>query len=173
MNLLGKFVFFLVISKLFNFCFSFFSLKFSITRSICNINSLLVSSINEIVESAPGRGGGGGRGGGSSGKSNSSTGGKRSGYYLHGGLYTVSRTVKETPVKTPVYRGIGAWGIIGIVLAVLVTIYRFILYQLFKLNNFTFSYRDCVLESIMPCISVTYIKEQTIIPQIWLLKLLT
>nr|CAH0104948.1 unnamed protein product [Daphnia galeata] len=79
MNLLGKFVFFLVI----------------------------ISSINEIVESAPGRGGGGGRGGGSSGKSNSSTGGKRSGYYLHGGLYT------KTPVKTPVYRGIGAWGILA------------------------------------------------------------
>ncbi len=82
---------------------------------------LAVSSINEIVESAPGRGGGGGRGGGSSGKSNSSTGAKRSGYYLHGGLYPVSRTVKEAPVKTPVYKGIGAWGIIGIILAVLVT----------------------------------------------------
>lgn len=79
-----------------------------------------------IVESAPGRGGGGGgRGGGSNssvgGKSISSTGVKRTGYYLHGGLYPVSRTVKETPiVKTPIYRGIGAWGIIGIILGVLV-----------------------------------------------------
>ena len=83
-----------------------------------------VYSINGIVESAPSRGsGGGGRSGSiTGGKSNSSIGGKRSaGYYLHGGLYPVSRTAKETPpVKTPVLsRGVGAWGIIGIVLGVL------------------------------------------------------
>lgn len=78
--------------------------------------------INGVVESAPGRGGGGGgRGGGSGGgKSNASTGGKKSGYFLSGGLYPVSKIVKETPpVKAPVYKGIGAWGIIGIVLGVL------------------------------------------------------
>lgn len=39
---------------------------------------------------------------------------------MHGGLYPVARTTKETPpVKTSVSRGIGAWGIIGIVLGVL------------------------------------------------------
>jgi hypothetical protein len=98
-----------------------------------------VSSINEIVESAPGRGGGGGRGGGS-GKSNSSTGGKRSGYILHGGLYPVSRTAKEAPVKTPVYKGIGAWGIIGIVLAVLVIMSLDYYYSLTtKLTKFIFT----------------------------------
>ena len=81
----------------------------------------IVYSINGIVESAPGPRGGGGRGAGSTGGGkNSSSGGKRSGYYLHGGLYPVSRTAKEVPpVKTPISRGIGAWGIIGIVLAVL------------------------------------------------------
>lgn len=71
------------------------------------------------MESAPR--GGGGRGGGAGGSKGNSSGSKRAGYYLHGGLYPVSRTAKEAKpvVKTPVYRGLGAWGIIGIVLGVL------------------------------------------------------
>lgn len=93
----------------------------ALTRLLLLLKFLIVNAISGIVESAPGRGGGGGRGGGSGGggRSNSS-GGKRTGYFLHGGLYPVSRTAKENPpVKTPVSRGIGAWGIIGIVLGVL------------------------------------------------------
>lgn len=77
-------------------------------------------------------GGGGGRSGGygaavaGGGQSNSSSGGKssigkKSGYYLYGGLYPVSRTTKETTTPKPkvTSRGIGAWGIIGVILLVL------------------------------------------------------
>jgi hypothetical protein len=85
-----------------------------------------VYTLYGIADSAP-RGGGGGRGG-SGGRSNTSssknnTGSKNAkGYYLHGGLYPVSRSKDvPAPVKAPpVSRsGLGAWGIIGIVLGVL------------------------------------------------------
>ena len=81
----------------------------------------LVYFVNGIAESAP-RGGGGRGGGGAGSKGSNSSGSKRSGaYYLHGGLYPVSRTAKDTKAatKTPIHRGLGAWGIIGIVLGVL------------------------------------------------------
>lgn len=84
--------------------------------------NIVVYFVHGIVDSAP-RGGGGGRGGGVSGGGGSkgnSSGGKRSGYFLYGGLYPVSRATKEAPVmKTPIHRGIGAWGIIGVVFGVL------------------------------------------------------
>ena len=86
--------------------------------------SLVFTIYGIAVEAAPSRGGG--RSG--SGKSNTSsssnnTGAKNAkGYYLHGGLYPVSRAKDvPAPVKaSPVSRsGLGAWGIIGIVLGVL------------------------------------------------------
>lgn len=92
----------------------------------------VVFFLNGFVETAPQRGGGGGRSGGygvgvaGGGKSNSSSGGKsntgkNAGYYLHGGLYPMSRTAKEVPTSKPSFqsKGIGAWGVIGIILLVI------------------------------------------------------
>lgn len=90
------------------------------------------------LECAPrgggGRGGGGGRSGGGAGKSMTS--GKR-GYFLHGGLYPMTYGGKElTPRPKParISNGLSAWGIIGIILALLAlctgTYYALYLYDL-------------------------------------------
>lgn len=116
MNLLGKIVILFVIRK---YLFILVP-KFKLIVIDIFLKTISVYFANGIVESAPRGGGGrgGGMSGGAGGKGNSS--GKQSRYYLHGGLYPVSRTVKDAPVvKSPVHRGLGAWGIIGIVLGVL------------------------------------------------------
>ena len=88
------------------------------------------------MECAPRGGGGGGRGGGGGGKVGGASGGRRGGYFLHGGLYPMGRAAKETTPTKPVKisNGLSAWGIIGIILAVLAfctgTYYALYLYDL-------------------------------------------